>query len=261
MRGSFGSTGAIDTVQLSIISRRFARVAALVLLTVASLARTQAQAAAQPAAATAPSESVHSSSDSSAGESGFRPGDALRITVAPDTGSFLAGVYRIDPHGRVLLPIVGHVSVASHDEQSLATHLNELYVEHLRYPGVQVERLVRASLLGGFARPGLYYLHPDATVWDAIRAAGGPLREDGLSKMEWKRGHAILAQDLVLAAESGATLSQIGFRSGDRFTVTTRPKRNVWDVFRGDVMPTLTFVLTSLLTAATLYQTYRLLDE
>ncbi|HEX2955669.1 MAG TPA: hypothetical protein VHO70_02485, partial [Chitinispirillaceae bacterium] len=49
-------------------------------------------------------------------------------------------------------------------------------------------------------------------------------------------------------------VAKLGFRSGDVIRVLNRPKKTGWDVFRQDVLPLVTFALSSAVTAITLYE-------
>lgn len=191
----------------------------------------------------------------------FLPGDAIRVTVFPDTSMFPSGVYLIDGEGYVDLPIIGYLKVSTMSIQDLSELLKKTYLQFVRFPYIIVRPLMRVSLFGGFARPGLYYVDPHATLWEAIRCGGITQRRDGLSKIVWERDHSVIQQDVVPLFKSQNSLYQIGFQSGDRLSVTTRPEQTRWEVFRAEILPMLTFVMSTALSAATLYQTYTVLQE
>jgi protein involved in polysaccharide export with SLBB domain len=178
----------------------------------------------------------------------FRPGDAIRITVPTDTSQFLQGVYRIDDSGRVFLPVIGSVVVTRTSAEDLKRYLDSAFVRYLPYPSVKVEPQIRVGFLGGFYRPGLYYLSPDAALWDALGDAGGPMRQDGFEEMRWERSGDIIKDGLTEPLERGVSLRALGVRSGDQITVTDRPLRTAWEVFRTDVLPVLALAVS---TAAT----------
>jgi protein involved in polysaccharide export with SLBB domain len=169
----------------------------------------------------------------------LRAGDAVRISVLADSAGILDGTYVVDGRGDVFLPIVGRMPVASRSPQELRRFLDSSFVKYLRYPSVRVQRMVRVSFLGGFHRPGLYYVDPDLSFWDALAQAGGTEREDGLTKLYWVRDDRVVKRDMIPDLASGRTLREIGFESGDEVRVTTKPKRGGWEVFRTDVLPVL----------------------
>jgi len=202
----------------------------------------------QPAAAAANGQPVPTKA--------FNPGDAIKISAYPDTASFVNSIYFIDGNGDVDLPIIGKKRIVDMTEKELQSDLDSAYLKYLRYPGIQVQPLMRMSLLGGFTRPGLYYVNPGQPFWNAVAQAGGTVREDGIAKLVWERGHQTISRDLIDAFESGASMASFGFHSGDRIRVTARPRTAGWEIFRNDVLPVLSFVLTSATTVATLYISY-----
>lgn len=190
------------------------------------------------------------------------PGDAVQVLVFPDHEEFPNGLYHIDGKGDAFFPIIGDIDVMRLSQQELVDSLKSAYLDYLRHPNnLQVRPVVRVSLTGGFAQPGLYYIDPSMSMWDVIRKAGGVVREDGLKKIRWERGEGVYKKDLIPDLESGKSLYQIGFRSGDRIWVTDRPRRRGWEVFRTEVLPMITFALSSVLTSITVYQFYQTLQD
>jgi protein involved in polysaccharide export with SLBB domain len=170
----------------------------------------------------------------------FKAGDAVQISVYPDTSSFLHNVFPIDGDGYIFLPIVGKTKIVNMTEQEFIAFINDNFTQYLRTPVVQVRPLIRASLLGGFIRPNLYYVDPDQTLWDLIHRAGGTLSEDGLKKMRWTRDNKTIGSNLISYYQSGKSLSQIGFRSGDQIWTPSPSQRNFWDNVVRYVLPVAT---------------------
>jgi protein involved in polysaccharide export with SLBB domain len=189
------------------------------------------------------------------GHTGFvEPGDAIRISAYPDTTSFVNGFYPVDGDGRVYLPLVGKINVSAMSEEKFLDSLKAVYISYLRYPNLQVRRLIRVSLLGGFQKPGLYFIDPDYTMWDAVYQTGGTTREDGLKRMKWERDRKIVANDIIPYFQSKQSLSSIGFKSGDQLWTPVDPKRTWWDAAMRDVV--LSQILPIVTTVATLYISY-----
>jgi protein involved in polysaccharide export with SLBB domain len=186
----------------------------------------------------------------------FKKGDAFRLMASPDTVSFLTGVYPIDDNGAVILPIVGTVKVDGLSEKALTAYLDSLYLPFLRHPGLRVQSLIRVSMLGGFIKPGMYYLSPSSSLWDALAQAGGTIREDGLKKIHWERDNVTLKKNLLPDIETGASLSKIGIASGDQLWVTHQIKREGWEVFTTDILPLFSISLSAVSAAATVYFAY-----
>src|SRR3989339_103828 len=184
-------------------------------------------------------------------------GDAIRIIFYPDSGSFLNGRYPIDNEGNIVLPLLGKTNISAMDEREIVGFLNKAFVDQLRYPNVQIQPLIRIAFIGGFHQPGFYYLDPGASLWAAVGTAGGPVREDGLHLMRWERHGEILSEQLGPGLESGRSLRDLGFKSGDQIWVNARPRQQGWDTFNTKVLPGLTFLVSTLTASVTLYFTYR----
>jgi protein involved in polysaccharide export with SLBB domain len=183
-----------------------------------------------------------------------KPGDAVRIYAIPDTASFLNGFYPIDGEGKIYLPILGKMSITGMSEKALADTLKAFYINYLRYPNLQIRPLIRISLLGGFHKPGLFYVDPDCSMWDAVYLAGGTLFEDGLKRMEWERDRKPVSKDVIPFLQSGQSLRSLGFKSGDQLWTPSKEMQSWWERFGretifGELVPIVS-------TAATLYITY-----
>lgn len=181
----------------------------------------------------------------------FFPGDAVRIYLPLDSASFLNGVYPIDDNGTIVLPITGEFQVTGLSIQEFEEIIRKDYEIYLRFPEVQVTPLIRVSLLGGFARPGMYYVEPQRSMWDLISMAGGTNNEKGLGKMRWERDRKIVQKDLIPLIESGRSLRSIGFKSGDQLW-TPGESRRVTDFLVRDLLPIGTFLLSLFVGVATI---------
>ncbi len=173
----------------------------------------------------------------------FKPGDAVLISTLPDSNSILDGIYAIDDRGFAELPIIGKVQVSKLTVPDFVAFLKKHYESYLRFPNIYVKPLVRVSLLGGFRRPGLYYVDINSSLWNLIHLAGGTLTEDGIYEMHWQRGEDERSGNLTKFFENGISLKRMGFKSGDIFWTPSPTRRTFWDKVR-DVMPILTFATT-----------------
>lgn len=174
---------------------------------------------------------------------GFVPGDGLRITVALDSTSFINGIYPIDGNGNIFLPVIGQYHVVSQNPQQFQDFLKKAYEQYLHYPEIQVTPLIRVGLLGGFNRSGMYYVEPHRSMWDLISMAGGTVHEKGLKKMHWERDRKVLNKNLIPYLESGKSLQSIGFKSGDQVWTPTN-NRSFGEILVRDVLPVATFFLS-----------------
>lgn len=147
----------------------------------------------------------------------FKPGHAIQILVYPDTTSFLHNTFPIDADGYVFLPIMGKVKVSDKSESEFTQYIKLNYSKYLRVPDVQIRILIRLSILGGFNRPGLYYIDDNATLWDLVKLANGTIEGKGLREMKWERDKSIVKSDLIPYFEASKSLKDIGVKSGDQF--------------------------------------------
>ncbi len=172
----------------------------------------------------------------------FNPGDAVQITVYPDTTTLLNNTFPIDSKGYVFLPILGNVQVSNMSVLELNKFLESNYSQYLRVTIVKTRPLIKAGLFGGFTRPGFYYVDKNATLWDVINRGVAVTSNKGLKQMKWQRNGKTVESELIPLVQSGRSLQEIGFRSGDQiFTpvpVTTR------GVLFDTIIPLITFGLT-----------------
>ncbi len=173
----------------------------------------------------------------------FKPGYGLMVSTLPDTTNLLMGIYAIDDRGYAEFPIIGKVKVSEMKRPQLIEFLKTQFRNYLRYPNIYVKPMVRVSLLGGFMRPGLYYVDIHNSLWQVVQRAGGTLRENGIYKMKWERRHDEQVDDLTPYFEKGVSLKEMGFNSGDQIWTPSPDRRTFWDTV-GDVMPILTFATT-----------------
>jgi protein involved in polysaccharide export with SLBB domain len=185
----------------------------------------------------------------------FQPGSAVQIICFPDTAAFLSRIYPIDSEGCIELPLLGRVSIALKTKEEFVEYLNTNFLKYLRNPGIQVKPLIRVAMLGGFQRPGIYYISPQSSFSELLQVSGPPIREDGLYKMRWERNRQVVKSDLVKSFESAQSLKEMGIESGDQICVTPKPIVTKWEIFRGEVLPLFSFAVTTAITSMTLYFT------
>jgi protein involved in polysaccharide export with SLBB domain len=215
----------------------------------------------KPADSSAHASAVLDSAHNAADEQVFRAGEAILISTFPDTLSFLRGMHRVDDDGCVDLPIIGRVRVSDKTEKQLVDTLVSAYVNYLRYPILQVRPLIRVSLLGGFYRPGLYWVPPTSSLWDVVFIAGGTLRDDGIKKIRWERSKVLVKKDVVEDFQSGISLQKIGFVSGDQLWATAQPRQRFWETMRTDIIPILSISVSLVYSSIMSIQMYNLYKQ
>lgn len=184
----------------------------------------------------------------------FKSGEAVFIRIYPDSTSFLNGIYRIDDKGCIDLPVIGSLQVNNMSEQQLVDTIKVSCIDYLPFPNIKITSLIRVSLLGGFYKPGLYWVESKNSLWDAIYLAGGLQREDGLKLLRWERDGKIVSRNLIQLFQSGGSLESMGFQSGDQLIVTSRPKSQF---FREYFIPLTTLLFTTITTVMSIYSISR----
>jgi polysaccharide export outer membrane protein len=185
----------------------------------------------------------------------FKPNEAISVQIIHDSTSIFNGIYKIDERGYVNMPIIGHLSITHLSVSQLVDTIKTRCIDYLPFPNIRITPLMRLSLLGGFYKPGLYWIDSRSSLWDAIQLAEGFQREDGLKLLRWERDGKIISKDLTSIFQSGVSLQSIGFKSGDQLCITARPKTEL--SFREHFVPFFTLFLSTLTTGLTIYSLTR----
>lgn len=181
----------------------------------------------------------------------FMPNEAVSIQVIHDSTSIFNGIYKIDERGYVNIPVIGYLSISHLSISQLIDTIKIRCIDYLPFPNIMVTPLMRLSLLGGFYKPGLYWIDSRNSLWDAIQLADGFQREDGLKLLRWERDGKVISNNLTIVFQSGASLRSIGFKSGDQLCITSQPKTEF--SFREHLVPFFTLFLSTLSTGLTIY--------
>jgi len=167
----------------------------------------------------------------------FVAGDGLSISTFPDTISFLNTTLPIDDEGFVDFPIIGRINVTRMNQKQLESFIKENFREYIRSENVSVRSMLRISVIGGFLKPGLYYVNYSSSFWELIQMAGGPNHEEGLNDMRWERNGEEVIEELLPFYERGSSLKSMGFKSGDLIWTTSPGAKTTWDIVVSDVLP------------------------
>lgn len=150
------------------------------------------------------------------------PGDVLEISVygRPE----LTATVVILPEGRVLLPLVGAVTAAGLTVEALAQNLTRAYAAYIKNPRVSIVlralRTVTVSVIGLVKSPGVYRLGPNATILDALAAAGGVLEMADLTAVQVLRtGQSAVTIDLTPAMRGEAVATSLLLSGGETIII------------------------------------------
>jgi polysaccharide export outer membrane protein len=111
------------------------------------------------------------------------PGDVLGVAVwgHPDLDREVV----VSAQGNVMLPLIGSISASGQPLERMTSVITRAYADYILNPQVTVTikqfRVIRASILGQVAHPGMYELRGGAHLLDLVAAAGG-LTEDAAAK-------------------------------------------------------------------------------
>jgi protein involved in polysaccharide export with SLBB domain len=149
----------------------------------------------------------------------FQAGD--RILLRVEGQQTLSDTFTVNQDRELSLPIAGAVSLKGVLLSELEPYLTDQLGMFLKYPRVQARPLIRLSVQGAVARPGFYFVPPDASLSDALRAAGGTTRDAKMNKAAIQReGRDVWkGQQLRRVLAEGRTLDQASIQSGDEFLI------------------------------------------
>lgn len=173
------------------------RLAALLLVLLAALARSA------PAAAQAPDSAF------------LRPGDVIHLVVwrQPEfTGDFPVG-----PEGTIQHPLLSTVSVVGVPRSVIRDRLRESLSKYERDPNFVFDFLYRIAVEGEVRLPNLYNLPPETTVGQALAAAGGVTEFGRLDRVQLVRGGQETIIDL---RRPSSAVAEMRIRSGDQIRVS-----------------------------------------
>jgi len=157
----------------------------------------------------------------------FQPGNAVRILVwdldkGQDTDVTFSRDYPINPDGYIIMPLIGEVRVKGLTAFELMQNLEERFSAYLMNPYVYVRPLIRVTMQGAFNQPGSYRMDPQGSLWDLVRAAGGPTANCDLTSIRVERGGTVVMNKILESFERGYSLEEIGIESGDQIIAPTR---------------------------------------
>jgi len=185
---------------------------------------------------------------------GLKTGDAIAIEVSADTTSFLNGVYVIDDVGNISLPVLGKVNLNQYDEIKLKNYLVDNFKNQLIYQYIDIEPRIRIGLLGGFTRPGFYYVNPKITFWELMRISGGPLERKLFKKSVLRRGEQKIKLDIIEEIKDANNLIELGIKSGDVIEIPNPTERGTWDK-----IVTILPLISTMATFVSVYVSYQLI--
>lgn len=147
----------------------------------------------------------------------LRPGDSLRLAVWKNQE--MSGSFVVAGDGSIAHPRYQAVVVAGVPLTEVRDRIQAFLARERLNPEVLVQPLFRVIVTGQVRLPNVFVLPPEATIADAIGAAGGPTETGNLGSVRVQRNGREFVVNLNDPHLSGEAMT---IRSGDRITV---PKR------------------------------------
>ena len=161
----------------------------------------------------------------------FEVGDRIVLVVPGDsalTDTLTVAAGRVVQFSK-LPPIALDTILRSELHAQLAKSIGRFLKDTL----FQATPLIRFGVLGEVARPGYYRLSTDASISDALMAAGGPTSHADVPSSIVRRGSRKVMSTGALrdAMAAGSTLDEAGLAAGDELVVAERrERRDGWTV-------------------------------
>ena len=156
----------------------------------------------------------------------FQPGDVIRLDIEGDT--VLSGTYTVGPGPALTLRVIGAIPLSGVPRAGIEAHLREQLARYLKDPVIHAQALIRLSIVGEVARPGIYAVATDLVLADALMLAGGPTQEAQFAATRIERGRrqVVGGDRLQQALAGGLTVDDLNLRAGDRIYVPPGARRD-----------------------------------
>ncbi|MDX1600777.1 MAG: SLBB domain-containing protein [Anaerolineales bacterium] len=178
----------------------------------------------------------------------FQVGDFIYISVRGQ--EVLTDTFAVRAGPSLQLPSVGTVDLRGVLHEELQDTLERAVGSVVREPRLEIQTLIRLSVIGGVGQPGYYVVPTQMLLSDVIMRAGGPARGAKLDAMRIERGAQVVweGEEVSTAIRVGDTLEELGLRAGDRLTVPDRGQGDVLQRLRTAVylVPSLIFAVSRL---------------
>jgi polysaccharide export outer membrane protein len=148
---------------------------------------------------------------------GVRAGDVISVWVWREQD--LTGEFAVDARGRVVLPMLGEVTVLGRGAEALAEELRAAYRRYLTNPSIRITVLRRVAVQGQVARPGFYPVDATVTIGNVIALAGGVSPGGDGNHIRLVRDGRVV--EAALGRETVLERSQV--QSGDEIFVPEKP--------------------------------------
>ncbi|HEU4587691.1 MAG TPA: polysaccharide biosynthesis/export family protein [Gemmatimonadales bacterium] len=152
----------------------------------------------------------------------FQPGDRLVLRVPQEQA--LNDTFTVRTGRMLIIPNFQPIPMQGILRSEAQAYLTKQVARYIRNAEVEVEPLMRISLLGAVNRPGFYTIRADALASEAIMAGGGPSGTADIAKTSIRRnGQEVRSKEEVQAAFArGVSLDELNLQPGDEMVVGER---------------------------------------
>jgi protein involved in polysaccharide export with SLBB domain len=164
-------------------------------------------------------------------EGDMRFGD--RIVLAVIDQPTLSDTFSVTIGRRLELPGLRPIDLTGVLRSELDARLAQAVREVYRNAEVRTQALMLVGVLGAVARPGYYYVPPEALLEEVVMAAGG-FSSEATARLAVERGDSVVLResDTDLALRAGRNLGSLGLSSGDAIVVRREVTRDFYNVMR-----------------------------
>lgn len=148
----------------------------------------------------------------------LKPGDAIKLSFFNIEDS-IKGNYYVEESGRIQFPYIGRVQIVDRDFAEVRSEIIEKYSKLYRNPEINVQSLIRISILGEVGNPGVYYLTGYETISDLLALAGGESSDSKIENTFILRNNTQMKVDLESFLMGENNIQDIGLESGDKVYV------------------------------------------
>lgn len=163
----------------------------------------------------------------------FAQGDRIVVAVlnAPPPMSALPDTVTVADNRMVAFPRFpnfGDLSLAGVLRSELPERVTQHFARNLINPTIRVTALVRVGVLGTVARPGYYWVPPEAQLTDLITLAGGYTPESDPANIIVRRNTIVTrkADDVRAAMTAGLSVDRLHMSAGDEVFVGRKVPRS-----------------------------------
>ena len=175
----------------------------------------------------------------------FQPGDKIMISVSGD--SLLSGTFIVRRDTTIVATGIDPITLQGVLRSELEGYLTTQLTRYVKNPVVTARSFIRVAVIAEVRQPGFFDLPPESVASEVIVAAGGLSGAGDPQRTSISRNSVVLfPRDSVRHFFArGATLDQIGVRSGDQFSIGRRRETNI--------IPLVTVIVGLTVSAAALY--------